>query len=288
MLENLSGLDRRTGPITIADNTTIGVNQLTVQNVTVTGGSGTFALTFTNALGVSKSTGQLPFNATALQVANALNGLTNIPAGGVISVIATPVTVPSAGIVYTVTFGGTMDTTNQLPLVASVLNGAIAVVDAVKTGNAVSSLTLDPAAGIADSLGTSSLTKVGTGTLFLPAPNSYGGQTLVDAGILDISDPGARHQPEHHGRQRGQPRTERDRRQQLQRGQRHPDDQRQRLHPGRRPGPARPAVLRRSARRPGKPQRRQHLEHDRPDYDGQQLLGRCPGRLAHHHQSHHR
>ena len=193
-LENLSGYNTWNGPITLGSNTTVGVNQSTEQQVTVTGAAGTFTLTFTDANSpTNATTGALPFNAAAAQVQTALQLLltTNLGLAGA-TVTVLPLDPNNPG-VYTIIFGGTLDQTTQKTLIAAVAGGATAVVDLVKSGT-TDALTLNPSTvgGIQDTnpIG-STLTKSGTGTLLLPTANSYGGQTLVTAGILDISNAGS-------------------------------------------------------------------------------------------------
>jgi len=95
-----------------------GITISNVQTVTVTGGSGTFALTFNG-----QSTSSLAFNATAAAVQSQLNALPTIGgAGGSVSVSL------SAG-VYTVTFAGTL-TGSQPQMTGSVAGGAAVTVSA--------------------------------------------------------------------------------------------------------------------------------------------------------------
>jgi autotransporter-associated beta strand protein len=125
-LNKSGGATAISGNLTVGDGTVISE----VQTVTVTGSSGTFALTFNG-----QTTAPLLFNATATQVQSALNGLPSIGGvGGSVSVTGT-------GGVYTVTFGGTLGGSPQMLLDASGIGGTFVSVSEVTAG--VSSLKTD-------------------------------------------------------------------------------------------------------------------------------------------------
>jgi hypothetical protein len=86
-----------------------------MQQITVTGSSGTFTLTFNG-----QTTGALSFDTHPFSIESSLNGLSNIGAAG------GRVHVTSAGNVYTVTFGGTLAATNVPQLTATSSGGATA------------------------------------------------------------------------------------------------------------------------------------------------------------------
>ena len=90
------------------DNGANTATQSSVQNVAVGATSGTFTLTFN-----SQTTSPLPFNDTALDVQNKLNGLSSI--GGV----GGSVTVTLAGSTYAITFGGSLANTSVPQLKAA-------------------------------------------------------------------------------------------------------------------------------------------------------------------------
>jgi len=110
------------GDLRIADPGALGSTE--VQLVTVTGSSGTFALTFNG-----KQTGNLAYNVPAsggvgptASLQNALNALTTVNGVG------GSVTVTQSGNVYTVTFLGTLASAYQPKMSASFAGGANAVV----------------------------------------------------------------------------------------------------------------------------------------------------------------
>src|SRR5262249_31131423 len=96
-----------------------------VQTVTLAGSTiGTFRLTFN-----SQTTSALAFNATALQVQNALNALSSMKAvGGVVTVTRT-------ANVLTITFGGMLTKTNVGQIIATGAGGTTAVVFTPQEGD---------------------------------------------------------------------------------------------------------------------------------------------------------
>jgi uncharacterized repeat protein (TIGR01451 family) len=142
-----------------AGPTSLGVNE--VQTVTISGGAGTFSLTFNG-----QTTGALAFNATAAAVQTALAGLSSI--GGV----GGSVTVVAGGGVYTVTFGGTLAFTDVASMTATGAGGASAVVATVNDGVGPATITdVVPAALLGASYtatqsgGASGFTAAGSGSI---------------------------------------------------------------------------------------------------------------------------
>ncbi len=95
--------------------------------VTVTGTSGGFTLTFNGFSTPNVGPGSLPFNATATQVATALNLLPSIGGiGGSVSVTSNPI---KNGTIFTINYGGTLaqgsvPALTAIPVGAAVVNSA--------------------------------------------------------------------------------------------------------------------------------------------------------------------
>jgi trimeric autotransporter adhesin len=122
-----------------------------VQQVTVGGSSGTFTLTFEGY-----TTGALAFNATAAQVATALNGLASI--GGSFGVVG----VTKVANVYTVAFGGpTMVNANEPQMTSAGAGGATATVSTLVDGGA-HNITFSGLAPVTDTVAAGMYTVTGT------------------------------------------------------------------------------------------------------------------------------
>jgi hypothetical protein len=121
-----------------------------VQQVAVSGSSGTFTLSFNG-----QTTANLAFNATAVQVQSALNALATI--GGVGgSVIVT------AGVgVYTITFGGTLADANEPQITGTGTGGASVVTSTLHDGG-TQTVQLNGVATVTDTVPAATLTIDGT------------------------------------------------------------------------------------------------------------------------------
>src|SRR4029450_2605160 len=113
--------------------------------------SGTFTLTFEGY-----TTGALAFNATAAQVATALNGLASI--GGSFGVVG----VTKVANVYTVAFGGpTMVNANEPQMTSAGAGGATATVSTLVDGGA-HNITFSGLAPVTDTVAAGMYTVTGT------------------------------------------------------------------------------------------------------------------------------
>jgi autotransporter-associated beta strand protein len=117
-------------PVATATTTQGGAGANEVQTITLPNTTGYFNLTFGNA-----TTGLLPRNATAAQVAFALNALATI--GGMSGSVDVASAAAGSGIQYTVTFGGALANTNVQQLAAG--ESAVAVVATTQAGGAAQS-----------------------------------------------------------------------------------------------------------------------------------------------------
>ena len=115
-----------------------------VQDVVVTGNSGTWTLTFTyDPLGIFPPypvTVPLPFNATAQQVQTALDGIVNIldegNIGGLGAFVTVTETISASGTrTYEILFGGTEARIDLPQLIPAAVGGDKAVVSTVRDGN---------------------------------------------------------------------------------------------------------------------------------------------------------
>jgi hypothetical protein len=136
-----------TGPSsgTIAGTTT------EVQHVAVSGGSGTFTLTFNG-----QTTSPLAFNALSAVVEAALDALSSIGgAGGSVNVAA------AAGI-YEVTFGGSLAGTNVPQLTAGVIGGTSVVINTEVQGGRTQAIDFTGLAPVTDTVTEDTFTILGT------------------------------------------------------------------------------------------------------------------------------
>jgi autotransporter-associated beta strand protein len=180
------------------------------QQIAVNGNAGTFTLTFNG-----HTTAPLPFNASALDIQNALNALPSI--GG----IGGSVTVTQSGNIFTVIFGGTLQG-QLLPLITASTSGAPGNLTVTVSGSSAPlsvlsgdhlwrgpvTLAADTAFDIADNarltitgriddtpnpapsgsnLSVGLIGSGNTGELVLAGGNTYRGTTYVRQGVLTIA-----------------------------------------------------------------------------------------------------
>lgn len=133
VVEGLLELNQTASTNAIAGDLTVGTpGTPEIQTLTVSGTSGTFTLSFNG-----QTTTDLDFDATNIEVRNALNALSTIGnVGGSVAVVKT-------GNVYTITFGGTLLGANLQTLGVDDSGGATASITAETDGGRFS-----PAAGV--------------------------------------------------------------------------------------------------------------------------------------------
>jgi autotransporter-associated beta strand protein len=171
-----TGANGTTGAVAITVDGSQGTTVTTtpeVQQVTVTGGSGTFSLGFNGQSTPSSGQKALAFNATAGAVQTALNALSTI--GGVGGSVT--VTSPSTG-TYIITFGGSLTGLDQLQMTAAGSGGAAASVTTLTNGI---SGTLQIQGGI--TVSSEPLTLTGPGYTGIGALDSPAGANTWDSPI---------------------------------------------------------------------------------------------------------
>ncbi|MDB5307092.1 MAG: hypothetical protein JWO38_1294 [Gemmataceae bacterium] len=152
-----------------------------LQVISTGSGSGTFTLTFNGLNGVAQSTQPLLFNATALQVQNALNALPNIGGvGGSVIVTLTGTAGGPGGANFTITFGGTLANANVPQLQPSTTGGTTAIVTTLNDGPA--GTTVEPGA-------TLQISPVPTGGSLVMSPEvvTINGQGFNNQGALNVN-----------------------------------------------------------------------------------------------------